>query len=103
MASHVRRSRLVMSGLPFLSVVIPCWNEAGFVAAFLDSVLANDYPADRMEVLLVDGMSDDGTREIVREYATRDSRLQMIDNPGHSKPLALNLGIIQAKGEIIIR
>jgi len=92
-----------MTGMPFLSVVIPCWNEARFVAAFLDSVLANDYPADRMEILLVDGMSDDGTREIVREYAAREGRLQLVDNPGHSKPVALNLGIRQAKGEVVIR
>lgn len=92
-----------MTRLPMLSVVIPCWNEAGFVAAFLDSVLANDYPADRLEILLVDGMSDDGTREIVAEYAGRDPRLRMIDNPGHSKPVALNLGILAAAGEVIIR
>ena len=92
-----------MTGLPFLSVVIPCWNEARFVAAFLDSVLANDYPADRAEFLLIDGMSDDGTREIVRRYAARDARLRMIDNPGRSKPAALNRGIRTARGEVIIR
>jgi succinoglycan biosynthesis protein ExoA len=89
--------------LPFLSVIIPCWNEARFVAAFLDSVFANTYPADRMEVLLVDGMSEDGTREIVRHYALRDPRLALVDNPGHSKPAALNLGIRQAKGDVIVR
>ncbi|MFD0524181.1 glycosyltransferase [Paractinoplanes durhamensis] len=92
-----------MTGLPFLSVVIPCWNEAGFVAAFLDSVLANDYPPDRMEILLVDGMSDDGTREIVARYAEREPRLHLVDNPGHSKPVALNLGILEARGDVIIR
>ncbi|BAL90894.1 putative glycosyltransferase [Actinoplanes missouriensis 431] len=89
--------------LPFLSVVIPCWNEARFVAAFLDSVFATTYPADRMEVLLVDGMSDDGTREIVRHYALRDPRLVLVDNPGHSKPAALNLGIRQARGDVVVR
>ena len=92
-----------MTERPFLSVVIPCWNEARFVAAFLDSVLANDYPADRTEILLVDGMSDDGTREIVQEYAAREPRLRMVDNPGHRKPVALNRGILQARGDIIIR
>ena len=92
-----------MTGLPFLSVVIPCWNEARFVAAFLDSVLANDYPAEQREILLVDGMSDDGTREIVQRYAVRDPRLQMIDNPGRSKPVALNRAIRQARGDVIIR
>ncbi|WP_229072815.1 glycosyltransferase family 2 protein [Actinoplanes sp. DH11] len=89
--------------LPFVSVVVPCWNEARFVAAFLDSVLHTTYPADRMEVLLVDGMSDDGTREIVRHHAVRDPRLILVDNPGHSKPAALNLGIRQARGDVIVR
>ncbi|GIM92253.1 glycosyltransferase family 2 protein [Paractinoplanes toevensis] len=92
-----------MTRLPFLSVVIPCWNEAGFVAAFLDSVLANDYPADRFEILLVDGMSDDGTREIVRKYAETEPRLRLIDNPGHSKPVALNQGILESRGDVVIR
>ncbi|MEU4563312.1 glycosyltransferase family 2 protein [Actinoplanes sp. NPDC023936] len=89
--------------LPFLSVVIPCWNESRFVAAFLDSVFATTYPADRMEVLLVDGMSEDGTREIVRQYALRDPRLILVDNPGHSKPAALNRGIRRAKGDVVVR
>lgn len=89
--------------LPFLSVVVPCWNEARFVAAFLDSVLGTTYPADRMEVLFVDGMSDDGTRDIVRHHALRDCRLVLLDNPGHSKPAALNLGIRRARGEVIVR
>jgi len=89
--------------MPLLSVVIPCWNEARFVAAFLDSVLANDYPADRTEILLVDGMSDDGTREIVRKYADAEPRLRLIDNPGRRKPVALNLGILEARGDVIIR
>jgi succinoglycan biosynthesis protein ExoA len=89
--------------LPFVSVVIPCWNEAGFVAAFLDSVLANSYPPDRLEILLVDGMSDDGTRETVQAYAARFPRLRMVDNPGHRKPAALNRGIRAARGEVIIR
>jgi succinoglycan biosynthesis protein ExoA len=92
-----------VTGLPFLSVVVPCWNEARFIAAFLDSLLLNDYPPDRMEILLVDGMSDDGTRDVVRRYAGRDPRLRMIDNPGHSKPVALNRGIRQSRGDVVIR
>jgi glycosyltransferase involved in cell wall biosynthesis/GNAT superfamily N-acetyltransferase len=92
-----------MSVLPFVSVVVPCWNEAPFVAEFLDSVMKQTYPADRLEILLVDGMSDDGTRDVVRRYAVRHPSLRMLDNPGHRKPEALNLGIREAKGEFIIR
>jgi len=88
---------------PFVSVVIPCWNEAGFVADFLDSVLGGSYPADRMEILLVDGMSDDGTRDVVCAYAQRHPHLRLLDNPGRSKPVALNLGIRAARGDVIIR
>lgn len=89
--------------MPFLSVVIPCWNEARFIAGFLDSVLGNTYPADRMEILLADGYSNDGTREVIRRHATRDPRVHLIDNPGHSKSAALNRAIRRAKGDMIIR
>ncbi len=50
---------------PFVSVIIPCRNEERFIGQCLDSVTAQDYSKDRMEVLVVDGMSEDGTREIV--------------------------------------
>ena len=92
-----------MTGLPFVSVVIPCWNEAPFIGPFLDSVLGNSYPPDRLEILLVDGMSDDGTRDVVRRYAAEHARLRLVDNPRRSKPAALNLGISQARGDVIIR
>lgn len=91
-----------MSG-PRVSVVVPCWNEAGFIDGFLDAVLGFDFPAEDMEVLLVDGMSSDGTRDVVREHAGRDGRLRMLDNPGHSKPAALNLGIRESRGDIVVR
>lgn len=89
--------------LPFVSVIIPCRNEAGFVRAFLDSVLANDYPMDRLEILLIDGMSDDGTRDIVATYVARHAGLRMIDNLRRIKPAALNLGIRESSGDIVIR
>ncbi len=53
---------------PFISVVVPCRNEEQWVAACLESILANDYPPERMEVLLVDGMSDDATRQIAEAF-----------------------------------
>ncbi|WP_221322491.1 glycosyltransferase family 2 protein [Actinoplanes sp. L3-i22] len=89
--------------LPYVSVVIPCWNEARFVDAFLDSVKAQTYPADRMEILLIDAMSDDGTRAIVREHALREPNIRLLDNPGHSRPAALNRGIAEARGDVIVR
>ncbi|WP_122979547.1 glycosyltransferase family 2 protein [Actinoplanes teichomyceticus] len=88
---------------PYVSIVVPCWNEGRFVGRFLDSVKAQTYPADRVEILLVDGMSADGTRAIVREHALREPNLRLLDNPGHSKSAALNLGIAHARGDVIVR
>ena len=88
---------------PFVSVVIPCRNEARFIGACLDSILGNDYPKDRLEVLVVDGMSQDGTSEIVKEYAKRYSCIRLLDNPKRITPAALNIGIARSSGEIIMR
>ena len=88
---------------PLISVIIPCRNEEKFIAKCLDSVIANDYPKDRLEVLVVDGMSEDGTREIVERYAKQYPFIKLLDNPKKITPTALNIGIKHAKGEIIMR
>jgi len=69
----------------------------------LDSIIANDYAKDQLEVLVVDGMSDDGTREIIKEYAGRYSFIKLIDNSKQITPAGLNIGVSSAKGEIIMR
>jgi succinoglycan biosynthesis protein ExoA len=89
--------------LPFVSVVMPVRNEAGFIERSLGSVLGQDYPADRMEVIVADGMSDDGTREMVCAAAGRDARVRLVDNPGRIAPTALNAALAGARGTIIIR
>ena len=88
---------------PFVSVVIPCRNEARFLPRCLDSILSGDYPADRMEVLAVDGASSDGTRECIRSYAQRDGRVRLVENPQGTTPAGLNRGIDAARGEVIAR
>jgi cellulose synthase/poly-beta-1,6-N-acetylglucosamine synthase-like glycosyltransferase len=88
---------------PFVSVIVPVRNECGFIGRALDSILTGDYPADRMEVIVADGMSTDGTRERVTEYSKRDPRVRMIDNPARITPIALNLAIDASLGEIIAR
>jgi glycosyltransferase involved in cell wall biosynthesis len=88
---------------PFVSVIIPCRNEEAFIDRCLTSVRSGDFPRDRMEVLVVDGMSDDRTREIVERRAAEDDGIALLDNPGRIAPTALNIGIRRAKGDIIVR
>ena len=92
-----------MTTLPFVSIIIPCRNEEKFIGECLDSIVANDYPKDRLEVLVVDGMSQDRTKEIIASYADRYSLIRLLDNPKKTTPAALNTGIRSAKGEIIMR
>jgi succinoglycan biosynthesis protein ExoA len=89
--------------LPFVSVVIPMRNEGAHIRACLEAVLAQDYPADRVEILVVDGCSTDQSREIVIEYVQRYSYLHLLDNPKRVAPAALNTGIQRACGKYIIR
>lgn len=87
---------------PFVSVVMPIRNEAGFIQRSLGAVLAQDYPPDRIEVLIADGMSDDQTRAMIAAMPGTD-RVRVIDNPGRIQAIGLNLIIPQARGEIILR
>jgi len=88
--------------LPFVSVIVPCRNEKGFVAACLDSLAANDYPKTRMEILVVDGMSEDGTREVLAECARRFPFVKILDNPKKVTPAAFNIGVRNARGDLIM-
>jgi len=86
-----------------LSVIIPCRNEVGYIRECLQSLLDNDYPRDKMEIIVIDGMSDDGTRSIVNEYVADYSFIRMVDNPAKTKPEALNIGIDEARSAIWMR
>jgi glycosyltransferase involved in cell wall biosynthesis len=87
---------------PIVSVILACRNEQKYIGRCLDSILANDYPKDRLEVLVVDGMSEDSTREIVKEYARRNSCFRLLDNPLGSFPAAMNTGIRNSRGSLIV-
>lgn len=88
---------------PTVSVIMPIRNEAAYIDRSLGAVVAQDYPADRMEILVVDGLSDDGTREKVRDYQAVYPSIRLIDNPSRIVPPGLNLGLRQATGDIIVR
>lgn len=81
---------------PSISVVIPVRNEAVHIEACLDSVLSQEYSPERIEILSIDAMSDDGSRQIVRQYAALHSNIRLLDNPGLLTPAGFNLGIRHA-------
>ncbi len=86
-----------------VSVIIPCRNEIRFVRRFMDSVLHQDTTNLDLEILVADGMSDDGTRKILRQYEDQCPELRVIDNPGKIVSTGLNAAIRQARGEFIVR
>ncbi len=86
-----------------VSVVVACRNEAKYIRPFLNSVLAQQTNGLEWEVLVADGMSDDGTRDILLEYSRRDPRVVLLENPGTIVSTGLNLAIHAARGEVIIR
>jgi glycosyltransferase involved in cell wall biosynthesis len=88
---------------PLVSIIIPCRNERQYIGACLDALLGMTYPQDRLEILVVDGMSDDGTREILADYSARHPIIRVVDNPKRVTPVALNMGIAQSRGDVIMR
>ncbi len=89
--------------LPFVTVVVPCRNEEKHIGRCLESILANDYPKERLEILVLDGMSEDRTREIVAGYREGHPIIRLVDNPEKHIPVAMNIGIREARGETIIK
>lgn len=87
----------------FVSIVIPCRNEEKYIGRCLESVLKFDYPKDFLEILVVDGMSSDGTRAIIHRLMEGNSHLSLLDNPDGTVPFAMNLGITNAKGDFVVR
>ena len=87
-----------------VSVVIPCYNEEGFIAKALDS-LSDQYESEHYEIIVVDGLSADQTRKEIAEFMEehRNLSVRVVDNPARNIPTALNLGVQNATGEIIAR
>jgi len=86
-----------------LSVICPIYNEEKYIGKCIESILAQDYPKDNLEVIFADGMSTDRTREIVAEYASKYSFIRLIDNPKRIVPPALNAAMDASRGDVIMR
>ncbi|MDL1901223.1 glycosyltransferase family 2 protein [Anaerolineae bacterium CFX9] len=85
-----------------VSIILPIRNEAAFIAECLGAVLAQDYPPDKLEILIADGMSDDNTLDIIRSLPGAE-RVTIIPNPDRIQAAGLNRAIEQATGDIIVR
>jgi cellulose synthase/poly-beta-1,6-N-acetylglucosamine synthase-like glycosyltransferase len=85
-----------------LSIVVPCRNEEKYIGECLSSIVKNDYPKNKLEVLVVDGMSEDGTREIIKEYSKKNAFVTLIDNPKKITPVAMNIGIKESRGDYVL-
>src|SRR6266850_736402 len=79
--SDTLRHPVARAELPYVTIAMPCLNETAYVEACMRSVLAQDYPADRMEVLVADGGSTDGTLTILDRLMTEDPRVRVVPNP----------------------
>jgi cellulose synthase/poly-beta-1,6-N-acetylglucosamine synthase-like glycosyltransferase len=89
--------------LPFVTIALPCLDEERYIESCLRSVLAQDYPADRLEVMVADGRSRDRTREIVARVAEGEPRVVLVDNPRRLQAAGMNEVIRRARGEIVVR
>jgi succinoglycan biosynthesis protein ExoA len=85
-----------------ISIVVPCRNEARYIRPFLESLLSQDMGEMRWEALIADGMSTDGTRQIIDEYMGKGP-IRAIDNPEKIVSTGLNRAILAAGGEFILR
>lgn len=88
----------------FVSVVIPCFNEELFIVKALDQ-LVGQYEFESYEIVIVDGLSTDSTRQRINEFKQRHPQLAItiVDNPARQIPIALNLGVKRARGSVIAR
>ncbi len=87
---------------PLISIIIPCRNEENYIYQCLDSLLKSTYPVNRIEIFIIDGLSEDSTPQIIDKYCFAHSGIHRINNPHKTTPHALNLGIQASSGEYII-
>lgn len=85
-----------------VSIVIPMRNEERYIGKCLQSILENNYSLEKMEIFVVDGMSEDNSKKIVEQFASKYSQVKLLENPKKITPVARNIGIRNAKGKVII-
>ena len=86
-----------------VSVILPVRNEANRITECVESIVNQDLPADHFEILVIDGMSGDGTWEILKTAQKRIANLRIVENPRRSVCAALNIGVREARGDFFAR
>src|SRR5687767_489339 len=91
--------------LPKVSIIVPCYNEQSTIRLLLEALCEQTYPRAQMEVIVADGLSTDGTRQVISAFQkdVPDLSVRVVDNPQRNIPSALNRAIEAARGEIIVR
>ncbi|OKY75632.1 MAG: glycosyltransferase [Desulfobulbaceae bacterium DB1] len=90
------------ANFPVVTVVMPVYNEARFIEGTLRQLLTQEYPADRLEIIVVDGMSQDATREIVQRMAREHSQIKLLENPKKRSSAGRNIGFKAGSGEYFV-
>ncbi len=90
---------------PTVSIIVPCYNERATIRLLLDSILAQTYPLKKLEVVISDGLSVDGTRNVIAAFSADhpELKVQVVDNWARTIPSGLNRAIEAACGEILVR
>ncbi len=87
---------------PLVSIIVPCRNEKSYIKRCVESIASSSYPQDKIEIIVVDGISDDGTRELAEELADKYSFVRVLNNEKKILASGWNIGIENSKGNIII-
>lgn len=86
-----------------VTVIMPIRNESKFIKNGLNSVLSQTYPLKNLEIIIVDGMSNDDTKTIIQSITKDLQNVKVLDNPYLTVPFGFNIGLSESRGEIIIR
>jgi glycosyltransferase involved in cell wall biosynthesis len=86
-----------------ISVICPVYNEEKYIGGCIESLMKQDFTWDESEIILVDGLSTDKTRQIIRDYIVKYPFIKLLDNPRKITPVSLNIAIRAAENDIIFR
>lgn len=88
---------------PRVTIVCPCYNEERFIVECIESILDQEYPAELLEYIFVDGASTDRTVELIEGLTEKNPRIRLLHNPERIVPISMNMGIRAARGEYVVR